>query len=360
MARLNILHLLAKGEAGGIESLSVDLAQKSTENNYFYFLWGGGKNADRIAEITSNIIIRNFKWKKIIEEYQYFVKYCKRNSIECIVVQGVSPMMLFFATLYKIQNPGIKEVLYMHNDAEYVLKSIKALLPFKIAYHFCNGGIAISNFVRESVHRAIGNNSKMVTIYNGVNIEHFSSSESCKDEHLFRIIYVGRLIEEKGVSNLLQALAKVKFNYSLTIVGDGGYSNQLKKLAKELKLEDKVSFVGTQWNVHEWLKKADLFIHPCLWNEGFGITLIEAMASGVPCIAYNRGAIPEIIQDNVNGFLVDECTVEDLATRIETVNDIYLNKKEIWVSIKNGAIKRAKDFSIANYANNISRYLRSL
>jgi len=137
MARLNILHLLAKGEAGGIESLSVDLAQKSTENNYFYFLWGGGKNADRIAEITSNIIIRNFKWKKIIEEYQYFVKYCKRNSIEYIVVQGVSPMMLFFATLYKIQNPGIKEVLYMHNDAEYGLKSIKTLTsPSKIAYLF--------------------------------------------------------------------------------------------------------------------------------------------------------------------------------------------------------------------------------
>lgn len=360
MAQLNVLHLLARGEAGGIESLSVDLAQKSAENNHFYFLWGGGKNADRIAEITSHKIIRNFKWKRIIKEYRYFYKYCKSNAIQYIVVQGVSPMMLLFATMYKIQNPDIKEILYMHNDAEYVLKSIKNLLPFKIAYHFCDGGIAISNFVRESVLRAIGNNSKMVTIYNGVNVEHFSPSESCGDNHKIRMIYVGRLIEEKGVDNLIQALVKVKSNYLLTIIGDGAYSNQLKKLVKELNLEEKISFVGIQWNVPEWLKKADLFIHPTLRNEGFGITLVEAMASGVPCVAYKKGAIPEIIQDNVNGFIVNECTVDGLAARIESVSDMYFNNKEKWTSIKNRAIKRAMTFSIVNYTNDISRYLRSL
>ena len=74
-------------------------------------------------------------------------------------------------------------------------------------------------------------------------------------------------------------------------------------MAAELGVQDKISFEGKSNRVRDYLYAADVFVHPARCPEGFGITLVEAMATGLPCIAFEKGAIPELITSGREGFL---------------------------------------------------------
>ena len=96
------------------------------------------------------------------------------------------------------------------------------------------------------------------------------------------------MIEKKGVQVLLKAAAKLtpKQNYKIHIVGDGPYKKELQKQTKKLGIESIVSFWGNQRDIVERLTNADIFVHPAIWEEGFGISIIEAMSCGKICIAW--------------------------------------------------------------------------
>ena len=96
-----ILHLLALGGIGGIESQCADLARYSEEEEHFYFLWGGGVNAEKIKCCTDRVVVRGFKCADIVREYLVFDRYVRTNRIEYVIVQGVSPVMLLFAGILK-------------------------------------------------------------------------------------------------------------------------------------------------------------------------------------------------------------------------------------------------------------------
>ncbi len=353
---MKVLHILALGGAGGIESLSVDVARKSEDENYFYFLYGGGKNADKIKEITGNIEIRHFRNINVLAEYKYFERYCLSNYIECVVVQGMSPLMLIFATILKKRHKEIKEVLYVHSDANHLFQDKKQKLSFNFAYKYANGCIAISNYIKETVAQTHGDVKKVKVIYNGVDVSRFSPKNKAA-QNCLRIIFVGRLIDGKGVDILLKAAAETDIDYRLTIVGDGPERENLEKLAEKLQIGDKVEFAGVQWNVSEWLKDADVFVHSARCNEGFGITLVESMASGVPCIAVKKGAIPEIIDAGIDGFILEENNEVNLAKKLKEVQDIRLNDCSRWNRICMDAQKKASKFTIEQYVQNLSAYL---
>ena len=162
------------------------------------------------------------------------------------------------------------------------------------------------------------------------------------------IIFVGRLTYVKGVDILIKAFNEVRKknnNVSLTIVGDGEEREKLIELSEKLEIRDKVKFVGRQTNVIEWLDKSDIFVYPSIWEEGFGISVVEAMARGCIPITFKRGALPEIIENNKNGILVDEINVEKLASAIEQI--IIMDKDEK-IKLINSAKATAIKFSINN------------
>ena len=73
-------------------------------------------------------------------------------------------------------------------------------------------------------------------------------------------------------------------------------------------MEQAVEFLGTQRDIGNYLQKTDLFVYPSVCEEVFGISIVEAMSYGVPCVANRVGGIPEIIDDGVNGFITKEKT----------------------------------------------------
>lgn len=135
------------------------------------------------------------------------------------------------------------------------------------------------------------------------------------------VLFVGRLAEKKGVAYLISAMEKVEAK--LVIVGDGPLRSDLMQQTEELKLQDKVTFLGAK--SHEELPaiyaSADMLVVPSVTakdkdKEGFGLVILEAMAAGVPIVASDSGGITEIIRDEYNGLLVKERDSEGLAKGI--------------------------------------------
>jgi glycosyltransferase involved in cell wall biosynthesis len=209
----------------------------------------------------------------------------------------------------------------------------------------------VSNAGRESCHRLYRvAQDKEKVIYNGVSPEFLEKADENRlksdADGAYRITYIGRLVKVKGVDLLIQAVAKISREKSvfLDVVGDGEERTNLEELAKRLGIAENVQFYGRQPDVTGFLKKSDIFVYPSVWQEVFGISIVEAMAYGLPCVANNVGGIPEIIEDGKNGFLTKEPTANGLEETMRRVIWLYENGGIDEVS--RCAKARAQEFSV--------------
>jgi len=159
---------------------------------------------------------------------------------------------------------------------------------------------------------------KIKVIHNPVTI--FEIVEEKKRKNI--IISVGSLTRQKGYDLLLHAFLSVKDKaWKLNIVGDGLLKAQLTKLSHELLCQDRVIFSGKQKNMKKYYGEAKIYVLSSRY-EGFPNVLCEAMAAGLPCIAFDCPTGPrEIINNGINGILVENGNVAALAKAINTLID---------------------------------------
>ena len=139
------------------------------------------------------------------------------------------------------------------------------------------------------------------------------------------ILFVGRLVERKGVAYLIKAVREVlqTQNVQLFIVGGGPERENLKEITNKLDIQNSVKFTGVipDDELDRLYKRADIFVLPACFDsrgdtEGLGVVLIEAMSYGVSVIGSNVGGIPDIIKDRETGILVPEKDPERLSDAI--------------------------------------------
>lgn len=184
---------------------------------------------------------------------------------------------------------------------------------------------------------------------NGVNGNIFSPSKiKPHKSKIFRIIYIGRLVKEKGIGTLIDAMKILNKKFCLDIIGNGSYKKEMVTKIKKLKL-DNIKIIGgiPSYNVPKYIKRSSALILPSIttkrWKEQFGRVLIEAMACEVPVIGSNSGEIPNVIGDC--GLIFKEGDSNDLARKIEL---IYKNKS---LATKLGKIGRKR--VVKNFTNRI-------
>ena len=142
---------------------------------------------------------------------------------------------------------------------------------------------------------------------------------------LLRLVYVGRLTENKGIFEIVEALRIVlshNKNVELVVAGSGPEEDKLRIHVKDLGLSDHVSFVGAVFGEEKkriW-EQADLFIFPT-YHEGLPYTLLESMAARTPPVVCPVGAIPDVIEDGVHGVFVPPRNPEALAIAIERLDN---------------------------------------
>lgn len=352
---MKVLHLLASGGTGGIEILCKNIAFNSTSNidNRWVVLFNEGETFTEMKEKGINIfsVSKLSFFKKITK----LSNYCKDEKIDIIVNHhgGLNCNILY--CLLKLKNPKIKYIRYMHacfdghafGCGENKIKDffIKCIMQKAINYSDCL--IYISNAVKKTFNQNFKVKIKEYVIYNGIGKEFFGTLENKKPKKdKINLIYVGRLVKSKGVNILIDAFSKIVnesngYKYFLTIVGDGIEREKLEKQVKRLNLSELVKFVGNQKDVITWLDKSDIFVYPSIWEEGFGISVVEAMARGCVPITFNKGGLPEIIENLYNGILIDTVSDTNLAKAIEELN--------ITEELKANVIKTANNFSIQKF-----------
>jgi glycosyltransferase involved in cell wall biosynthesis len=134
------------------------------------------------------------------------------------------------------------------------------------------------------------------------------------------ILCVSRLEPEKDVQALLSSLTNVEKDlpYHCLIVGDGSERTHMEDFVREVKIADRVSFMGYRADVPSIMKAADLFILPCP-AEGFGLVIVEAMLAGLPIVAINHGGPVEIVISGETGLLVPRCDIKAMSDALITL-----------------------------------------
>ena len=176
---------------------------------------------------------------------------------------------------------------------------------------------------------------------------------------------MGRLEKIKGVDLLINSVRDISSNYSihLTVVGEGSYKDVLISRAESFGLMSRnnnvgpiVDFVGKKDSIEEYLNKAAIFVYPSICQEVFGISIVEAMAYGLLCIANCIGGIPEIIKDKDNGFLTAESTENGLTDCLRNVIELFVhNQEDEILRISNSAKSSAAKLSILQTCEKLSQ-----
>ena len=182
----------------------------------------------------------------------------------------------------------------------------------------------------------------------------------------FIIVFSGRLTKDKGILQLIQAIKQVQEipNLKLLIIGASAYGKDkqptsfIKQLEKESEsIKDKVVFTGfiNYEQVPSYLKMADIAVVPSMWEEPFGLTVVETMASGLPLITTRSGGIPEICE-GVATIVDRENIVKNLANAIL---DLYKHPEKRAAMAK-ASLERSKLFDKETYAKNFFAALESI
>lgn len=329
-------------------------ALSSDVNHYIYIDVTSLKA--RIARRLYGLFHHNEYYNHYIEYYfEKIYAHLKKQEYDIIILENCP------GHAYKLSQRGFQNIiLHLNND---LLNSCSRY--HDVIFNGLEKILTCSNFIKERVS-TIQTNSKIQTLYNAIDVTNFitkgKSSVVREDLGLsnedFVIVYSGRINKDKGVSELIDALFKLKdaTNIKLMIIGGAFYGNAkdeddfIRSLkGKAEKIEEKIVFTGfvPYQNIPDYLHLADIAALPSMWEEPFGLTIVEALASGLPLITTRSGGIPEICE-GVATIVERDDIINNLASAIL---DLYDNPEKC-KQMSKASIERAKLFDKVKYAEN--------
>lgn len=270
----------------------------------------------------------------------FLLDFLKNNLIDIIHFHTSPPIF----SLPFIQYINIPKVQTLHDpiQASYIplFKEYQTVIK---NHHF----ISISNAQQDGLKDLF----EMSTVYNGVPIEKYSLNINPTKELLF----LGRIKRIKGIKETVQVALDTK--KSLSIAGRFADSEKIF-IDKEIipfidnKQIQYVGLLGHDEKV-EYLRDAKILMLPVLWEEPFGLVMIEAMACGTPVIAYARGSVPEIVKDGQTGFIVNSSDSDSrgdwvikktgIAGLTEAVKRIYAMGQEQYQNMRKACRKLVEE-----------------
>lgn len=211
----------------------------------------------------------------------------------------------------------------------------------------------ISNFLRTVLPKDL---QSIQLLQNAINLKRFEKPmdfNKVRDNAVFNMVSIGRLDKNKNHQFLIDVVLELKnrkIPIHLTIVGEGDERKVLQEKIVRLNLSDQLSLVGLQEKVEMYLWNADLYVHSAI-TEGFGLTLIEAMACGLPVVCTDGKGNRDLIQEGENGFMVGERDPKLLADKIE----LLLKNDDLRQEMGEKARKFAQGFGMEKYVESLLR-----
>ena len=359
---MNIMMLMFSFTTGGTERLVSDICNNLVEDNSVYlYIVNDLYEKEMLDSLDGRvkIILQNRKAgsNDKIKSINSIYKCIKKYNIEVVHCNSFDAPFLLIKT--RVLLPNVKIVHTIHGLGHCKNSSKGELI---LRNWLCDKFIAVSQSVKADIIDNGLSKKKVQVIYNAINIKKFIN----KPKHNIDLDHicignVARIMPEiKGQDILIRAIGKIVKKYpnlKCYFAGDADLNHKsdlkdLKEMVRELQLENNIKFLGNVDNIPEFLKKLDVFILPSR-SEGFGLSLVEAIASGIPCIASKLDGPLEILGSNERGIIFESENVEKLVNEIQYVienYDLVYNKSCI-----------AQQYVIENYnISNTGKKLRKL
>lgn len=316
-------------KTGGIENLMANIAELSSHD------------IDVLAETSQGATDKDFEFEVIRKDFSGYLGFLKKSLFIARKSSDYDKIYISTSANGFVVLPSKllgKDIISHAHGRELFIKIVRKRtylrkLLFWTTIKSIDKFIAVSQWTRNRLKKIGVNEEDIHIIHNGVDFERFNSAEPLNrseiglDEKDFVVITVSRLDPRKGHSLILRALKNLDKDIKYVVAGSGEEENRLKQLAEDLGVENRVRFVGyvPDDKLASYYNMADLFVMPSerLENgnvEGFGISFLEANASGLPVIGSNTGGIPSAIQDNKTGFLCPP-EVDEIRKKITKVKE---------------------------------------
>jgi glycosyltransferase involved in cell wall biosynthesis len=247
------------------------------------------------------------------------IKFCRENPSKIIHTHFLPTLARQFISLASLKADIITTE---HMPRPYIGWSLEKTIKNKLISRFSQNSISkmihVSKYLEHENRLVFGHiiDKKSKVIYNGVRLHELKtpSIKSFTSSNKLKLISVGRLVFEKGFSDLIDIVDRLYQQYGdifeLNILGDGPLRDELEKKAQKY-LNRNIFFRGYVNNVSEWLRDSDLYVH-CASQEAFAFVFLEAFEAGVPVVTYDVGGNSESVIDGFNGFLVDKKDNRDI------------------------------------------------
>ncbi len=212
----------------------------------------------------------------------------------------------------------------------------------------------VSNSLKEDTYRLFDIKNEIEVVYNFIELDkydkHPMEGPECQrgniaTEEKYILTHISNYRPVKRAKDVVRIFAKVLETKpaKLMLVGEGPDMPEVKRLARELGVYDKILFLGNSTEVNKILCYTDVFLLPSK-SESFGLAALEAMAAKTPVISTNTGGLPEVNVHGVTGFLSNVKDVDDMAKNTLKL----IESKEVLEQYKLSAFERAKAFGIDN------------
>jgi glycosyltransferase involved in cell wall biosynthesis len=347
-----------------------------------------GWNFDLIQNYDSKIINKNLNISQLI-------KYVYRNRNSTHIVNGIWAEQYFFLVIVLLNFfgsdffiyseasvPQKKRSIFKQFMLDFLIKPISKILIYRAKgflavsvfaeNHFQSLGVKSAKIYRFGYFRNISFFSKSSTIdippaplQRGISTNPISALKSnegkplgYKRQDVAQLIFVGQLIERKGIFTLFEAiknLVKTTPNFHLNIIGTGILETQIRQYIEGNNLENFVTIQGVinSENVSQYIQKADLLILPSVF-DGWGIVINEALQNHVPALVSDQCGAKELIKNEENGLIFKAQNVESLSEQL--LKFLQLSKEQK-AKMKTKVVETSQKIAIPKVVNYLMKCL---
>jgi len=355
---VKILHIIDSLGLGGAQTVVKGIFefQKNNKNIFLFAL----RNRDILMKVNhANVQIFNSSKKYSFGPLFALRDLIKREKIT-ILHCHLFKSQIFGFLLKKIWFRNIK--LIFHEHGEIFENHITYILFMRASRSTINKIIAVSNATKENLTAKAGiKENKIQVLYNFVDLNKYNKKNITwsieeerkklgigKDELV--IGFVGRLAKVKGCEYLIRSLPYLYFPYKVIIAGNGSEKNNLNELAKSLKVDNRIIFLGYREDVVYIYHLLDVLVVPSIF-ESFGLSIVEAQCMFIPVIATDAIALNELIKNKENGLLFELKNPIDLSEKIK----LLYRDKELRSKLVKSGLESVKKFDLEDYIYNINK-----
>lgn len=346
MKRKRILYLHSGAELYGADNILYEILKGIDKNKYeiYVLLPCDGPLVEKIQNLGINVEILDYpiirrKYFNIKGIFDYIINYFKYNSRINSFIKKNEIDIVHVNTLAVLQGIGLRKkrckIIYHIHE---MINEPKLL--FKIIYYlicrYSHKVIVVSNAVEKHIHSITKKKfNNVVVIHNGINIDKYVSDGDCISlynelnipENSIVVGMIGRINNIKGQDHFIKSLVPIIENnkdiYGVMVGGTFDGQEWRKEKLVELissysnNLSDHFKIVDFRNDVNLFYKLFDLFVLPSVKYDSFPTVVLEAMASSLPIVAYKQGGVVEMVEDGINGFLVEWKNIDELSKIIK-------------------------------------------